>query len=168
MLKQKSWIIFIIGLLIIVGLFIYMHFNVKKTVQKTYPKAPLTAVLDWEISKPFTLQIFYTTEQEENFDEEHSVRKAVTPDDKHVEVIIPEDKIYKFRIDFGSNPEKVILKNVEIVADQYINFNDWRNYAYMYIDKNKINKKDNSLTVISVQKDPYMIWSLPFVLYKNE
>ena len=152
----------------LIGYLGYIKINSNQKIQKIYSKAPLAVVLDWEIVKPFALQIFYTTEQNEDFNEKHSVRKSVTPDNKHIEVVIPEDKIYKFRIDFGINPEKVLLKNVEIVADQYINFNDWHNYAYMNIEKSKINHKDNSLIVISTHKDPYMIWSLPFVLYKNE
>ena len=167
---MRKWILVILVMLLITtGCWIgYTKYSSKLQIQKNYPKAPLTVVIDWELTKPFNLQIFYTTEQNENFNQEHSVRKDVTEKDTHVEVIIPEDKIYKFRIDFGSNPEKVLLKNVEIIADQYINFNDWQNYTYRNIEKSKINKKDNSLIVISAQKDPYMFWGLPFVLYKNE
>jgi hypothetical protein len=153
---------------IVLGCFSYIWFNSGKTAKKIYPKVPLTLVLDWELTKPIELQVFYTTDQDQNFNEKLSVRKKVTVDDKHVEVVIPEDKIYRFRIDLGSKPEKVILKNVEIMADQYINFNDWYSYAYMNIDKSKVNKDDNSLTILSSHGDPYMYWSLPFVLYKNE
>ena len=57
-----------------------------------------------------------------------------------------------------------MLKNVEIYADQYVNFNDWYSYAYKNIEK----KDGESLTVFSTQRDPYMFWAFPFVLYKNE
>lgn len=168
-MSKRIKIILIVFLLTVgIGLGVYMWLNSEKPVQKTYPKAPLTVVIDWELTKPIELQVFYTTDKDQNFNEKHSVRKKVTVDDKHVEVVIPEDKIYRFRIDLGSKPEKVILKNVEIMADQYINFNDWYSYAYMNIDKSKVNKDDNSLTILSSHGDPYMYWSLPFVLYKNE
>ena len=168
MLKRIALIAVLFVLAITAGWFGYMWLSPETTVQKAYPKkVPLTFVLDWELTKPITLQLFYTAEQNELFNQAHSIKKNVTPDDKHIEIVIPEDKIYQFRIDFGSNPEKVLVKNVEIIADQYINFNDWRNYAYRNIEKIKVNK-DNTLTVISTHRDPYMFWSIPFVLYKNE
>lgn len=166
MLKRIILILFLF--IIGAGWFGYMWLHQERPTKKVYSKVPLTVSIDWELSRPFSLQIFYTTEQNENFNPQHSVRQDVTPKDTHVEVVIPENKIYKFRIDFGRNPEKVVLKNVEIFADQYINFNDWRNYAYKNIEKSKINKDDNTLTIYSKHKDPYMYWSIPFVLYKNE
>ena len=168
MYKRIIGILVIVMLIAVAGWYSYMKFNSKPSVQKTYPKAPLTVVIDWELTKPFELQIYYTIEQSERFSYIHSIKKQITPADTHVEIVIPEDKIYKFRIDFGRNPEQVLLKNVEIIADQYINFNDWYSYAYMNIEKNKVHKKDNTLTVYSTHDDPYMFWSLPFVLYKNE
>ena len=168
MLKRIAVILVLLLLSIGAGWFSYTMLSKEKPVQRVYPKVPLTVVIDWKIVKPFGLQIFYTTEQNENFNSNHSVRKNITPQDTHVEVVIPESKIYKFRIDFGSQPEKVVLKNVEIYADQYINFNDWRNYTYRNIEKSKINKDDNTLTVTSTHRDPYMFWNIPFVLYKNE
>lgn len=167
---SKRVIIILALLLLFIGFgwLSYMWLHQEKPIQKVYPKVPLTVVIDWEVTKPFELQIFYTNEQNENFSEKLSIRKKITLEDKHVEVIIPEDKIYRFRIDLGRSPEKVVFKNVEIMADQYINFNDWRNYAYNNIEKSKINKDDNTLTIYSKHKDPYMYWSIPFVLYKNE
>ena len=140
----------------------------ERLAPKIYGPTPLTLVIDWEIEEPFELQIFYTTEQNARFHERQSIKKKVTPENKHVEVILPVEKIYKFRIDFGSNPEKILLKNVEIKADQYINFNDWYGYAYKNIEKNKVNKENNTLTIISNHQDPYMFWIDPFVLYKNK
>lgn len=168
MLKKIMIVLVLLLLSVGAGWFGYMWLSPEKPVQRVYPKAPLTAVIDWELVKPFELQIYYTIDQNESFSYKHSIKKKVTPEDKHVKVVIPEPKIYKFRIDFGSNPEKVVVKNVEIIADQYINFNDWRNYVYRNIEKSKINKDDNTLTVTSTHRDPYMFWNIPFVLYKNE
>lgn len=168
MFKRKINMLMLVVLLVVLGSVAYYKFTPKAPIKKIYPKAPLTLVLDWELITPFKLQIYYTTEQNENFSYIHTVKKQVTPEDKHVEIVIPADKIYKFRIDFGSNPQQVELKNVEIIADQYINFNDWDSYIYKNIEKIKIHRKENTLTITSTTNDPYMYWAHPFVLYKNE
>lgn len=163
--------IFIVGILFLSLCFLkfYHHSHVAEhVVSKIYDPAPITVALDWEIEKPFELQIYYTSEQNERFHGRQSVKKKVTPKDKHVEVVLPVEKIYKFRIDFGSNPGKVRLKNVEIKADQYINFNDWLSYVYVHIERYKVDKDDNSLKIISHHQDPFMYWADPFVLYKKE
>lgn len=136
----------------------------KKMEHKIYEPSPLTVVIDWEISKPFELQIFYLKDKNEVFNEQSSVRKKVTPQDTHVEVVLPVKRIYNFRLDFGANPEKIILKNVEIKGDMYLNFNNWRDYMYLNIDKTKINHDDDSLELYSTSRDPYMMFQFPFVL----
>ncbi len=168
MFKQKILVLVGVALLLLAGVVVSNKLTTPGPVKKTYSKAPLTVVLDWELTAPFNLQIFYTTEQNEHFNEKKSVKKSVTPEDKHLEIVIPEEKIYKFRLDFGSNPGQLELKNVEIIADQYINFNDWESYVYRNIEKVKIHKKENTVTLISTHRDPYMSWIHPFVLYKNE
>ena len=168
MLKKAMIVIVLLLLLAGAGWLGYRELNLQKPIQKTYPKTPLTVAIDWELVKPFELQVYYTIDPNEGFNYRHSVKKKVTPKDTHVEVVIPENKIYKFRIDFGSNPEKVLLKNVEIIADQYINFNDWDSYIYKNIEKAKIRKKENTIIITSTHKDPHMSWVHPFVLYKNE
>lgn len=166
---KKKIIICILMILCLVVLKFYHHNRMAEhIVSKIYDPAPLTVVLDWEIHKPFTLQVYYTTEPNEKFNYKHSVRKNVIPDNKHVEVILPTEKIYKFLLAFRSDPGKIKLKNIEIKADQYINFNDWLNYVYVNIERHKLNRKNNSLKIISHQHNPYIYWASPFVLYKNE
>lgn len=166
---KKKLLLVIFCFLSLCFLKFYHHNRVaERVISKIYAPAPITVVIDWEIVKPFELQIYYTTEQNERFHNRQSIKKKVTPENKHVEIILPVEKIYKFRIDFGSNPEKILLKNVEIKADQYINFNDWYSYAYKNIEKNKVNKEDKTLAITSSHRDPYMFWRDPFVLYKKE
>lgn len=168
MFKKTIWMITVAALLLGAGVLTLNRFKIDAPIKKVYPKAPLTVVLDWELTAPFELQIYYTIDKDEKFSYIHSVKKKVTPADKHVEIVLPDEKIYKFRIDFGSKPERVELKNVEIIADQYINFNDWESYVYRNIEKVKIHKKENTVTLISTHRDPYMSWIHPFVLYENK
>ena len=163
-MKKYLWVL---GVLFFGGLAAFAFLGTgsyKKSERKKYEPAPLTVVIDWEISKPFNLQIFYLKGKNEQFNGEYSVRKKVTPEDKHVEVILPVERIYNFRIDFGSNPGKVLLKNVEIKGDMYLNFNNWHDYMYLNMDKTKVHHDDNTLELYSTQGDPYMVFQFPFVL----
>lgn len=156
-----------LGLLFFGGLAVFAFFatgNYKKSEHKSYEPSPLTLVIDWEITKPFTLQVFYLKDKDDNFNSKSSVQKKVTPQDKHVEVVLPVKRIYNFRIDFGTNPEKVVIKNIEIKGDMYLNFNNWHEYMYLNINKTKVHHDDNSLELYSTHSDPYMVFQFPFVL----
>jgi len=162
-MKKYLWIL---GIIFFGGLSIFAFYatgNFKSTKHKQYEPTPLTVVLDWEITKPFELQIFYLKDKNERFNQQSSIRKKVTPQDTHVEVVLPVKRIYNFRLDFGSDPDKVILKNVEIKGDMYLNFNNWHDYVYLNMDKTKVNDKDY-LEIYSKQQDPYMVFLFPFVL----
>ena len=141
--------------------------GVSKIQKEEYKESAITLKIDWEIEKDFVFQVFYTDESNKVFNAKYSLRKQVTPTDKHIEIELPAKKIYKIRFDFGSNPEKVVLKKVEITGDQYINFSNWNEYSYTNIEKHKINKEDNSLELYSSHRDPYMSFIYPFVLFKK-
>ena len=110
--------------------------------------------------------MFYIVEKDGHFHEKFSVRKNFTPEDKHIEVVIPEDKIYRLRFDFGSNPGRVTLKNLELKADTYMNFNDWNHYDYVNIERHKA-LKNGWLKLYSTHVDPQMIFKPEFVFYKT-
>ena len=162
-MKKYLWILGVIFFGGLAAFAFYTSGSFKSTKHKQYEPTPLTVVLDWEITKPFELQIFYLKDKDEHFNQQSSIRKKVTPEDTHVEVVLPVRRIYNFRIDFGSDPEKVILKNVEIKGDMYLNFNNWHDYVYLNMDKTKVNDKDY-LEIYSKQQDPYMVFLFPFVL----
>lgn len=163
---MKKIVLWIFGILFFGSLAFFAFFTEerKNVNNRQYEPSPLTVSIDWEISSPFDLQIFYLKSKNERFNQESSVRKKVTPDDTHVEVVLPASRIYNFRIDFGSKPEKVVLKKVEIKGDIYLNFSNWNDYAYVNISKHKIHHDDNSLELYSDSIDPYMVFMYPFVL----
>ena len=160
-MKKYLWLlvsVFLGGVAVI----IYMANAHHKAKHIQYGATPLTVVLDLEASKPFDLQIFYLTRKDEKFNQQSSIRRKVTPQDTHVEVVLPVKRIYNFRLDFGSYPGKIMLKNIEIKGDLHLNFNNWHNYVYMNMDKTKV-KKDH-LEIYSEQRDPYMVFQYSFVL----
>lgn len=156
-----------VGILVFGGLAafaIYASYNSRAVERKNYEPSPLTMVLDMELTKPIQLQVFYLKDKNGKFNEQSSITKSLTPADTHVEVVIPAERIYNFRLDFGSNPERVLLKNIEIKGDIFLNFNNWHDYAYVNISKHKIHHNDNSLELYSRHNDPYMVFQFPFVL----
>ena len=178
--RKKVWLVVIFMVLVIGGVVTSLFSDVgisanvgaKKTnteVEALLINEPKDIILkiDWEIEKDFILQVFYTKHRNEVFNQKSSLRRKVGPKDKHIEIVLPAEKIYRIRYDFGSNPGKVILKKVEISGDQYINFSNWNEYRYFNIEKNKIHKEDNTLELVSSHRDPYMSFIYPFVLYKN-
>ena len=162
-MKKYLWIL---GVLFFGGLAAFAFFttdNFKKSERKSYEPTPLTFVIDWEISKPVILQVIYIKDKKDVFSQKHSVWKHVNPEDKHVELVIPADRIYNFRVDFKFKPGKIVIKNIEIKGDMYLNFNHWKDYRYANMDKTKIND-DNYLEIYSEQDDPHMVFLYPFVL----
>lgn len=156
-----------LGILFFGGLALFSFIatgGMKKPERKQYDPSPLTVVIDWEVSKPFNLQIFYLKGKNDNFNNQDSIIKKVTPQDSHVEIVLPVKRIYNFRIDFGTKPEKVVLKNLEIKGDMRLNFNNWYDYQYLNFSKHKIHHDDNSLELYSDSGDPYMVFMYPFVL----
>lgn len=162
-MKKYLWIL---GVLFFGGLAAFAFFatdSFKKPERKSYEPTPLTFVIDWEISKPVVLQVIYIKDKKDVFSQKHSVWKHVNPEDKHVELVIPADRIYNFRVDFKFKPGKIVIKNIEIKGDMYLNFNHWKDYRYANMDKTKVND-NNYLEIYSEQDDPHMVFLYPFVL----
>ncbi|MBQ8482104.1 MAG: hypothetical protein IJ532_06175 [Alphaproteobacteria bacterium] len=162
-MKKYLWIL---GVLFFGGLAAFAFFatdGFRKSGHKSYEPSPLTFIIDWEITKPIVLQVIYIKDKKDVFSQKVSVWKHVNPEDKHVELVIPADRIYNFRVDFKSKPGKMIIKNIEIKGDMYLNFNHWNDYRYANTDKTKVND-DNYLEIYSEQDDPHMVFLYPFVL----
>ncbi|MBR1600580.1 MAG: hypothetical protein IJ677_03280 [Alphaproteobacteria bacterium] len=162
-MKKYLWILGVLFFGGLAGFALFATDSFKRTERKSYEPAPLTFVIDWEISKPVVLQVIYLKDKNDVFSQRRSVWKHVNPEDKHVELVIPAKRIYNFRVDFKSKPGKIVIKNIEIKGDMYLNFNHWEDYRYANMDKTKIND-DNYLEIYSEQDDPHMVFLYPFVL----
>lgn len=164
---MKKVFLWILGIIFFGGLAAFAFFatgNLKKSEHKKYEPTPLTFVMDWDISKSVVLQVLYIKDKHGRFSQKNSVWKRVYPEDKHIEIVLPVERIYNFRVDFKSKPGKMVIKNIEIKGDMYLNFNHWNDYRYANMDKTKVNDKDNSLELYSEQDDPHIVFLYPFVL----
>lgn len=102
-------------------------------------------------------QIFYTLNEKEGFNETYSIRYYADPTESEIKILIPQKHISKFRMDYGEFPEKVTISNLKLVGDQIIELNNFDDFSYSPAVENKIIEND-TLTIISNQKDPYMVY----------
>ncbi len=114
-------------------------------------------------SKDIVYQVFYTTKENERFNENHSVKQEVHKTQKEVLISLPADKIYRFRLDFGKNPGKVQVSNLKLKGSTKINLSDFSQFSFNKDIENKT-IEDNKLTIITNKKDPYIIYTPPFKL----
>ena len=121
------------------------------SIKKTY-----TLSFDVEQSKAIDYQVFYTTKENLGFTEQESIRKKVESGKHHVEIYISIDKIHYIRLDFGSVPEKVIVKNFKLSGTEDLLFNDINDFGVNQI--NEISLSNGELQVISNQGDPYIFY----------
>ena len=105
--------------------------------------------------KDFNYEVYYTVEREVWYDAEHVVAEEGKTGTHNYSIVLPEKAVYRIRLDFGSAPGTVTVKNVRLDGSQKADLNDFNNYEFAQIDKYQKNE-DGSLTITSEQGDPYM------------
>ncbi len=107
-----------------------------------------------KLSKDIQYQVFYTEASGQSFNGDQLVRKDVKSGTRRVEIVLPIEKIVRFRLDIDQNPGEVEISDFQIKGSGKIKFD------YNEFNKNQINKfkvKDGKLYLTSNQIDPY-IW----------
>ncbi len=130
---------------------------VKETAKEIIEVEPQNAVLMFTATaeKDFTYEVYYTVEREVWFDADHFVIAEGKAGTDNYSIVLPEKSVYRIRLDFGSYPGTVTVKNVRLEGSQRADLNDFKNYEFIQIDKLQENE-DGSLTITSEQEDPYM------------
>lgn len=108
----------------------------------------------------FTYEVYYTVAREVWFDPEHVVAYDGKSGMHKYSIVIPEESIYRFRLDFGEKPGSVSIKDIRLDGAQQADLSNFENYRMTQIDKSQVND-DGSLTIISLQSDPFMEYLLP-------
>ncbi|MBQ8481523.1 MAG: hypothetical protein IJ532_03210 [Alphaproteobacteria bacterium] len=106
--------------------------------------------------KELNYQVFYTDNERPGFNEKQSVRQIVPAGSHCVKIVVPTEKIGRFRLDPGAKPEKLTIKNLKVSGDETIEFTDFDNYKYLNIKEHTANE-DGSLTIVSDHGDPYIV-----------
>ena len=84
-----------------------------------------------------------------------------------VKILLPTESVKSFRLDPGSNPGKLTLKNIKVSGDEIVELKDFDNYRYFNIKEHTANE-DGSLTVISDHGDPYIVTTEELDIYPGD
>ena len=118
-------------------------------------KPVITASFDVVNEKPYQIQIFYTQKDGEIFNQTQSVKKKVGSGQQHVEINLPISHLKKFRIDFGDEPGKIEISNLNLNGKEtkslsFSNFNP--NAPILTYIPN-----ENTTIIVSNAKDPFIV-----------
>jgi len=109
-------------------------------------------------TKNLTYQVFYSDTTDDKFNERQSIKQVVPAGVQVVKIILPTQKVVKFRLDFGVEPETVYIANFGLVGDKIIKFDDFSNFTYHHIDEYTTVAEGDALKIVSNQRDPYMVY----------
>ncbi len=107
-------------------------------------------------SKPILFDIYYTNERNVWFDGNHYVTHQGKSGRNDYSIILPEDTIYRIRLDFGENPGKVIIRDIYLSGTQNFDLNDFSVYEFNQLEGVKYNNRGIIFT--SSGNDPYMAY----------
>ncbi len=110
-------------------------------------------------------QVFYTETDGEKFNGNKVVtQKAVLNSDyRKVKLLLPVKYIERFRLDVGTVPGNITIKNLKIKGDKTVYLLQGKTDVHPnQIDSYKI--ENDILELNSSQKDPYFIWKRPLKL----
>ena len=113
--------------------------------------------MDIEAEWPFWFEVFWTEKTNENIGPHH-IDEDILSGKSHIEMIIPANKIYKIRFDFGHRPGKVAIKNIHLKGKTSISM-DVSKFDYFSKDIQNHKIKDETLIIESDKDDPYTIYS---------
>ena len=138
-----------------------VFFHEEKVVE-TVPDEPKKAAsivlsMDIETERPFMSQIFWIENDSENFNEKQSVRQQVEQGATRYEKEIPTDIVHRIRFDFGSNPGKVVVKNIRLSGANPVDL-DVNEFMPFSKDIQSHEVVNGALIIVSEQRDPYMIY----------
>ncbi|MBP5343788.1 MAG: hypothetical protein J6Y85_01765 [Alphaproteobacteria bacterium] len=105
--------------------------------------------------KNVEIQVFYTENDIEHFNENQSIKKNIKSGLNHLKMTLPIQHVSKFRFDFGTNPGEVILSNPTILGskDKVLNL---KKLKFNQIGTYEISA--NAIKLISNQNDPFIVF----------
>jgi len=117
--------------------------------------------------KELNYQVFYTEDNSGHFNEPQSIKQIVSAGSNCVKIVVPAEKIGRFRLDFGQFPGEVNIKDLKISGDEIVEFKDFENYRYANIKKH-VSNEDDSLTIVSDHRDPFIVTTEELNIYPGD
>ncbi len=106
-----------------------------------------------KLSKDIQYQVFYTEASGQSFNGDQLVRKDVKSGTQRVEIVLPIEKIVRFRLDIDQNPGRVEISDLQIKGSGKIKF-DYNEFNKNQIDSYEV--KGDKVILSSSQSDPYL------------
>lgn len=122
---------------------------------------PVSVQFEVETQKNLRWQIFWTSVQGENFNIASSLYHDISAGSNRVKIELPTDTLYKLRLDPGSYPEEVTIKNLSLVSgDKKLRFDNFEEFAY--VNLKPVIRQSNCFKFVSLHLDPYAWFSKKF------
>ncbi|MBQ8660319.1 MAG: hypothetical protein IJ473_01910, partial [Alphaproteobacteria bacterium] len=139
---KKSWVIIVSLFLLLLSI-------------ESFVKKEISVSFTQKTTKDIEYQLFYTKQKDEPFSEGYSIRKKVSKDWENIQIFIPTRKIFRFRIDPGTEKGTIEISNLKINGKKLdlSKFNKSKDVSQLSFDKNK-----DTLTIISNNHDPYITY----------
>ena len=104
-----------------------------------------------------TYDIYYTPVRETWFTEDYVIHVNGKKGTHFYHINLPVDKIYAFRLDFGSRPGAVTVHDVRLMGTQNADLSDFSQYQYNELQNATIDEKGD-LSFVATERDPYMAY----------
>lgn len=149
---RKFQYIFLLFLLMGLALFVTKGFWY-------FPSKGIEVSFISQAEKPIAYQVFYTTSDKRSFNPDEKVAQTVQAGKQQVNIILPVDKILRFRLDLGQFPQKVTISDLKVAGKTVVLMDKLSGFALHQIDSSKQDGKLFQFT--SNQPDPYIIYKSP-------
>ncbi len=131
--------------------------SIKKEIIAIEPEN-VVLTFETETEKDFTYRIFYTQAADGDFNEEMSVVYPNKSGLHKYSIVLPVKEVYKVRIDFGSYPGRVTIRDIHLQGTQTADLNDFikceKHQTY-----NMLIKHDGTFSFSSEKENPYIAFS---------
>jgi peptidoglycan/LPS O-acetylase OafA/YrhL len=111
---------------------------------------------DIETEKAFTAQAFFCGRPGEEFGRDKAVSATVKKGRSRIGILIPEERLSRFRFDCGQNPGTVRLSNIRLSGDRTVGL-DAGDFSFSPDVESHSTGEDGALRLFSGKVDPYIV-----------
>lgn len=124
-----------------------------------FPSNGIEVSFTSQAEKPIAYQVFYTTSDKRSFNADEKITQDVKPGKQQVKIMLPVEKILRFRLDLGQFPQKVTISDLKVSGKTTVIMDKLSGFMFHQIDSSK--QDGQSFHFFSNQPDPYIIYKTP-------
>lgn len=123
---------------------------------------PISVQFEVETQKNLRWQVLWTDRSDLTFNQSQSANKNTQSGTSKVEIKLPVTTIHKLRLDPGSYPGEVTIKNLRLTSgDSVFSFDNFKDFAYLNLTPKE--RDGRTFKLISGHIDPYIWYNRDFV-----